>query len=87
MRLAGTVPPEMPLIASAFLSTARRPTPIMQETALYLRIVIVSADPGAWSGMWRLPAAATVVYVREPVLDCAPDELRTLTYCETCEGA
>jgi len=87
MRLAGTVAPEMPLIASAFLSTARRPTPIMQETALYLRIVIVRVDPGAWCGMCRLPSAATVVYVLEPVLDCAPDELLTLTYCETCGGA
>jgi len=55
----------------------------MQST-LYLRIVILSMEPGAWCGV---PSASTVSYVLEPATGGAPAALRILIYCEACEGA
>jgi hypothetical protein len=64
--------------------TARRPA--MQST-LYLRIVILSMEPGAWCDWCGFPFASTVSYVLEPATGSAPAALRILTYCEACEGA
>ena len=57
----------------------------MQAT-LYLRIVIMNAGPGAWCETCGLPSATTVAYVLEPTPGGVPDGLRTLTYCQACEG-
>jgi hypothetical protein len=59
----------------------------MMRTAVYPRIVIMSVDPGAWCGMCHLPSPTRVAYVLEPMPDGAPNGLRTITYCEACEGA
>jgi len=58
----------------------------MQST-LYLRIVILSMEPGAWCDWCGVPSASTVSYVLEPAAGGAPAALRILTYCEACEGA
>jgi hypothetical protein len=58
----------------------------MQST-LYLRIVILSMEPGAWCDWCGVPSASTVTYVLEPATGGAPAALRILTYCEACEGA
>jgi hypothetical protein len=58
----------------------------MQST-LYLRIVILSVEPGAWCETCGVPSASTVRYVLEPTAGGAPAALRLLTYCEACEGA
>ena len=57
----------------------------MQST-LYLRIVILSMEPGAWSDWCGVPSASTVGYVLEPATRGAPPTLRILTCCEACEG-
>ena len=57
------------------------------ESALYLRIVILSVQPGAWCDWCGMPSASTVSYVLEPATGGAPAWLRLLTYCEACEGA
>lgn len=57
------------------------------QSALYLRIVILSVEPGAWCNWCDSPSASTVCYVLEPVAGGAPAWLRLLTYCEACEGA
>ncbi len=58
----------------------------MQST-LYLRIVILSMEPGACCDWCGVPSASTVSYVVEPATGGAPAALRILTYCEACEGA
>ena len=58
----------------------------MQST-LYLRIFILSMEPGAWCDWCGVPSASTVSYVLEPATGGAPAALRILTYCEACEGA
>ena len=58
----------------------------MQST-LYLRIVILSMEPGAWCDWCGVPSASTVSYVLEPAAGGAPAALRILIYCEACEGA
>ena len=58
----------------------------MQST-LYLRIVILSMEPGAWCDWCGVPSASTVSYVLEPATGGAPAALRILTYCKACEGA
>ena len=58
----------------------------MHATA-FLRIVIVSAEPGIWCAWCGMPAATTVGYVLEPLPGGVPDALRTVTYCRACEGA
>ena len=58
----------------------------MQST-LYLRIVILSMEPGAWCDWCGVPSASTVSYVLEPATGGAQAALRILTYCEACEGA
>jgi hypothetical protein len=58
----------------------------MQST-LYLRIVILSMEPGAWCDWCGVPSASTVSYVLEPATGGAPAALRILTFCEACEGA
>ena len=58
----------------------------MQST-LYLRIVILSMEPGAWCDWCGVPSASTVSYVLEPATGGAPAALGILTYCEACEGA
>jgi len=57
------------------------------QSVLYLRIVILSVEPGAWCGTCGVPSASTVSYVVEPATGGAPAALRILTYCEACEGA
>lgn len=58
----------------------------MQST-LYLRIVILCVEPGAWCDRCGFPSASTVSYVLEPAAGGMPAALRLLTYCEACEGA
>jgi hypothetical protein len=58
----------------------------MQPT-LYLRIVILSVEPGAWCDTCGVTSASTVSYVLEPATGDAPGALQLLTYCEACEGA
>ena len=58
----------------------------MQST-LYLRIVILSMEPGAWCDWCGVPSASTVSYVLEPATGGATAALRILIYCEACEGA
>ena len=57
------------------------------QSALYLRIVILSVEPGAWCASCGLPSASTVCYVLEPTAGGTPACLRLLTYCEACDGA
>lgn len=77
--------PELPLMASAGRS------PDGEEAAmpltLYLRIVILSVEPGDWCDTCGVPSASTVSYVLEAAEGGAPAALRLLTYCEACEGA
>lgn len=58
----------------------------MQST-LYLRIVILSVEPGVWCDICGVPSASTVTYVLEPATGAAPAVVGVLTYCEACEGA
>ncbi len=57
------------------------------QSALHLRIVILSVEPGAWCPLCGLPSVSTVRYVLEPAIDTAPGWFRLLTYCEACDGA
>jgi hypothetical protein len=57
------------------------------ESTLYLRIVILSVELGAWCDTCGVPSASTVSYVLEPATGGVPTGLRILTYCEACEGA
>ncbi len=57
------------------------------QSTLYLRIVILSMEPGAWCDWCGVPSASTVSYVLESATGGAPAALRILTYCEACEGA
>jgi hypothetical protein len=47
----------------------------MQST-LYLRIVILSMEPGAWCDWCGVPSASTVSYALEPATGGAPAALR-----------
>lgn len=57
------------------------------QSALYLRIVILSVESGTWCGSCGLPSASTVCYVLEPTTGGESVLLQLLTYCEACEGA
>lgn len=57
------------------------------HSTLYLRIVILSVEPGAWCDRCGVPSASTVSYVLEPAYGGTPAALRILTYCAACEGA
>ena len=56
------------------------------RTTYFLRIVVIHSEPGAWCEMCDLPCATRVTYALEPAAGGAPNGLRTLTYCESCEG-